>query len=117
MAHNLPLLRAARHSFAAEVELAARRGDAVSANHRTAAWLASLFDALFALNRRLHPGEKRLLEHAATLERVPPGLARDVEAILAAPPEERAAPMRRLAREVEALARPLTAPSEGPGTR
>ena len=122
VAHNLPLLAAARHSFAAQIALAAARGDAVSVNHRTAAWIASAFDVLFALNRRLHPGEKRLLEHAGTLDRAPPTLARDVAALLAARGRERAAIARALARELEALARPLlgqpfTAPSERRGTR
>jgi hypothetical protein len=33
----------------------------VSIHHRLAALVASYFDVLFALNRALHPGEKRLL--------------------------------------------------------
>ena len=111
-AHNLPLLRAAHHSFLVQVELAAARDDPVSVNHRTAAWLASLFDVLFAVDRRLHPGEKRLLDHAATLQRAPRDLGPRLRALLAAPARERAALMRTLAEETEALA----ATSEGPAT-
>jgi hypothetical protein len=65
LAKNLPLLADHVTSFARQLELAARRGDVVSANHRAAAFLASLFDVLFALNRRPHPGEKRQLAWVA----------------------------------------------------
>ncbi len=34
-------------------------------NHRLAAWLASYVDIVFAVNRVLHPGEKRILESLA----------------------------------------------------
>ena len=37
----------------------------MSVNHRLAAWLASYVDILFAVNRVLHPGEKRILEFLA----------------------------------------------------
>jgi predicted nucleotidyltransferase len=65
VAKNRPLLAAGLSSFAAQIEKAVARGDRVSANHRAAAFLASYFDILFALNRATHPGEKRLLEHVS----------------------------------------------------
>lgn len=65
VAKNRPLLAATLSSFTVQLEKAVSRGDRVSANHRAAAFLASYFDVLFALNRTTHPGEKRLLQHAA----------------------------------------------------
>ncbi len=82
---NQPLLRGNLGSFLAQLARAAARGDAVSVNHRTAAFLASFFDVLFAVNRIPHPGEKRLLAVAeARCTRRPPELARQVETLVAA---------------------------------
>jgi hypothetical protein len=39
----------------------------INLNHRTTAWIASYADILFAVNRRYHPGEKRLLTYMADL--------------------------------------------------
>lgn len=75
VAHNQPLLRRNQSSFLRQLERAAARGDEVAVVHRAAAFLASAFDVLFAVNRATHPGEKRLLAHlAATCPRLPPGL-------------------------------------------
>jgi hypothetical protein len=62
-----------------QIHSAFRRRDHVSLNHRTAAWLASYFDILFAANRRLNPGEKRLLVQVQALPTVPEGVAADAE--------------------------------------
>lgn len=85
VARNQPLLRRNQGSYLRQLENAVARGDRVSANHRTAAFLASAFDLLFAINREPHPGEKRLLALAeARCPRRPPGFSRDVEALLVA---------------------------------
>lgn len=68
IAWNHPLLRTTRSSYRHQVELALLRDDPVSVQHRTTAFLASAFDIVFALNRTLHPGEKRQLAHAARLD-------------------------------------------------
>lgn len=54
-------------TFLIQAELAFKRGDAVSMNHRLSAILASIFDAVFAYSRVLHPGEKKLLGYAELL--------------------------------------------------
>lgn len=105
---NAPLLARNLSSFAAQLDRAVRRGDAVSVCHRTAAFLASAFDVIFALNREPLPGEKRLLEHAeARRPRRPPGFAADVRALVAAtsaPGPGLVARARALAAGIEALA-------------
>ncbi len=83
IARNHAVLREIIPGYAHQVEKAARRGDLVSVNHRVAALLASYFDVIFAYNRVLHPGEKRLLEQAARLcPRLPENMAAQVTALL-----------------------------------
>jgi hypothetical protein len=84
VALNWPLLRTAHSSFLKQIERAIEREDAISVQHRTAALLASWFDILFALNRRPHPGEKRLLAFArAECELLPPAFESQTLALIA----------------------------------
>lgn len=50
-------------SYYEQIQKAVQRDDIVSVNHRIAAFLASYFDVIFALNEMLHPGEKRLINY------------------------------------------------------
>ena len=80
---NHPVLRATLSSYADQLARAAARRDLVSVDHRLAGLLASYFDVIFAVNRVTHPGEKRLVEAAArTCDRLPVGMADDVDALL-----------------------------------
>lgn len=51
-------------SYYKQIEKAILRNDDVSVNHRLAAFIASYFDIIFAVNNLLHPGEKRLINYA-----------------------------------------------------
>jgi hypothetical protein len=85
IAKNHAVLRRVIPSYIHQIEKASRRGDRVSLNHRVAALLASYFDVIFALNRVLHPGEKRLIERAqAHCSQLPAEMADQVEAVLQA---------------------------------
>ena len=55
------LLHSAMPAYELQICKAAQRGDFVSINHRVSAFLETYFDVLFALNRKTHPGEKRLM--------------------------------------------------------
>lgn len=79
---NHAVLRGPLPAYSTQVARAARRGDLVSVNHRLAGLLASYFDVLFAVNRVPHPGEKRLVEAASRLPRVPAGMAADLRELL-----------------------------------
>lgn len=84
---NYPLLRDARSSFLHQIERAIGRDDAVSVQHRLTALLVSYFDVLFAFNRVLHPGEKRLLAIARReCVALPEGFEQTVGELIAAVP-------------------------------
>lgn len=61
---NLRLLTGNLPSYDTQIKKAVTRKDMVSINHRTAAFLESYFDIIFALNRLTHPGEKRMVQYA-----------------------------------------------------
>ncbi|MBN1486241.1 MAG: DUF4037 domain-containing protein [Anaerolineae bacterium] len=85
VAKNHPILRNVIPAYAHQIEKAMKRNDAVSVNHRVAGLIASYFDALFALNRVLHPGEKRLVQKAYKhCEKVPPKMGEQVENVVKA---------------------------------
>jgi ribonuclease HI len=71
VAKNWPLLNKATPNFRDQVKKAVDRGDWVSVQHRTAAFLASAFDLVFAANGKTHPGEKRLLTLSCALPALP----------------------------------------------
>lgn len=50
-------------SYYEQIAKAIQRNDINSLNHRISAFLASYFDIIFALNKMLHPGEKRLVQY------------------------------------------------------
>lgn len=58
---NRQLLSGMLPSYDGQILKAAGRGDQVSICHRTAAFMESYFDIIWALNEQTHPGEKRLV--------------------------------------------------------
>lgn len=60
----MDLLTGKLPSYDKQMMKASRRGDWVSVNHRIAAYLASYFDVIFAVNELTHPGEKRMVSYA-----------------------------------------------------
>ena len=62
LARGWRLLHDALPAYDAQLIKAVKRGDLVSVNHRTAGFLETYFDVLFALNETTHPGEKRLVQ-------------------------------------------------------
>lgn len=85
IALNHPVLRNVIPAYYNQLSKAVKRQDIVSINHRLAALFASYFDVIFAVNRLLHPGEKRLIAYAlAHCEKLPLDMADDIEAVLRA---------------------------------
>ena len=83
IANNYPILRDNPSAYLHQLEKAVRRGDLVGVNHRVAAFLASYFDILFAINRLPHPGEKRLLAYAEKhCPKLPPGMRQQIESLI-----------------------------------
>jgi hypothetical protein len=62
IAKNHPVLRNVIPAYYNQIKKALGRKDLVSVNHRLAAFFASYYDILFAINEVLHPGEKKILQ-------------------------------------------------------
>jgi hypothetical protein len=62
-------------TYLGHLRLAQARGDLLMVQHRRYTVQMVYFNLLFALNRRYHPGEKRLLIHSRSCTLLPPGLA------------------------------------------
>jgi hypothetical protein len=85
VAKNHPVLRGLHSCYVHQITLALERDDRVSVNHRVAALLASYFDILFAVNRFLHPGEKRLVAYVlAKCPKRPPEVEAQINELLSA---------------------------------
>ncbi len=69
---NFAYLKDAMFSYYDQLKSAVLRGDYVSINHRSAAFIASCFDIVFAMNKILNPGEKKLVEFAVKNCRILP---------------------------------------------
>jgi predicted nucleotidyltransferase len=96
VAKNWWILRRNQSSYRHQIELALRRDDAVSVQHRVTALLASFFDVWFAIEGKPHPGEKRLLGQ------LPEAWARRVLDVMECPRE-------KLLTSIDALLDPLDA--------
>lgn len=59
---QLKLLDTSMPAYKLQIEKALYRRDIISVNHRVTEFLASYFDLIYAINRKTHPGEKRLVE-------------------------------------------------------
>ena len=69
---NMRLLSGNLPSYDKQIIKALKRNDIVSVNHRTAAYMESYFDIIFAMNELTHPGEKRMVQIALEQARVLP---------------------------------------------
>ena len=91
-------------SYLEQMKKAVARNDLNSVNHRLAGFLASYFDVLFAANRLLHPGEKRLASFAVQNCRILPGdFESDMNSILTATPSDIPVSAKKLSDNLKAI--------------
>ena len=80
---NYPLLKKQMPSYYNQIEKALKREDFVSINHRIAAFIASYFDIIFAINEVPHPGQKKLLKIIKDNNfKIPKDMHKNIETIL-----------------------------------
>ncbi len=82
IANNMKLLRDNMPAYDHQIQKAVDRRDLVSVNHRTAAFMESYFDVIFAVNALTHPGEKRLVSQCKSSCRIlPRGFEENINAL------------------------------------
>lgn len=100
------LLQGSLASYDRQIRKAVKRQDILSMAHRTSAFLESVFDLLFALNRIPHPGEKRMMEQLLSSgSLIPDHFEQNVQALLQiqSVPEEAVKSMDSLLASISAL--------------
>ena len=102
---NLMLLSDKKNaSYLEQIEFAIKRNDPVSINHRIAAFLASYFDIIFAINKIYHPGEKRQIMYAQKHCKIlPENFAKNIEDLLSAPYEKKVIFLNEIVRELKKI--------------
>lgn len=104
IAKNLPLLDGTIPAYIGQIEKAVMRDDFVSVNHRVAAFLASYFDIIFAVNKQPHPGEKKLLRIIdESLTILPEGCVSDIKKII----RHSGKPKKKLVKELKEMVNKL----------
>jgi predicted nucleotidyltransferase len=77
---NFPLLNQIIPAYTHQVEKALKRDDYISVNHRITAFFESYFDIIFAINKTLHLGEKKLLKITTEeLDFIPKNMESDIK--------------------------------------
>lgn len=76
---NLPLIYDKMPAMFKQIKKAVERDDVHSINHRITAYFEIYYDILFAVNKKLHPGEKRLLTLASSLPLLPKDFVKEVD--------------------------------------
>lgn len=102
---NLPLLKdKPASSYFQQIEKAVKRDDFVSVNHRITAFLASYFDIIFAINKILHPGEKRLVQFAIkNCSILPKNFEQNINLLILSEPEHKVDILNDMVMELKAV--------------
>lgn len=83
ISYNMQLIKYGIDTYLEQITRAMKRGDLVSINREVHKFLESYFDVIFAMNEKLHPGEKRLINICGKECRVlPDNFQKNIEALL-----------------------------------
>lgn len=80
--NDKPLLKDSIPALTNQIKKAVKRQDLHSINHRITEFFSIYYDILFARNKELHKGEKRLFETALTFDVLPADFEEDIPYIL-----------------------------------